>query len=212
MTSRVMFRKYLPVLLMLLLTAGVLQAQEEPSANSLNSFGKVPNFELVGHDGKQVTSRDFRHTVWIADFIFTRCQGICPLMSGQMAELQKKLSETNVKLVSFSVDPEHDTSNVLAEYAKRYGAAEGRWVFLTGEKEQVRNLIQEGFHLGVGDAAQEDLAQGAELVMHSNRFVLVDGSASIRGYFDANDPQKLNELIETATRLDREMGQEQPLA
>ena len=118
-----------------------------------------------------------------------------------MAFLQEKLTDSRIKLVSFSVDPEHDTPKVLSEYAVRHHAQEGKWFFLTGKKEEMWKFVTEGFSLGVAEPSPEDLKAGAEPVIHSNRFVLVDQEGNIRGYYDSSEPFKMDELIETALRL-----------
>lgn len=157
-------------------------------------YGAVPDFQFVDERGGPFGLDDLAGRVWIADFIFTRCQGICPLMSGQFSNLQAKLPP-EVQLVSFSVDPVHDRPEVLSEYARRFKAASGRWHFLTGDEKTMWNFISEGFHLGLEKATEEDLKAGAQPIMHSNRFVLVDQAGRIRGYYDSSEPEKLGNLI-----------------
>ena len=118
----------------------------------LKVFGTVPDFSLIQRDGRRITPADLRGKVWIANFIYTHCTETCPLQSAQMARLQADFSaEANVRLVSFTVDPEQDTPKVLAEYAGRFGADSERWLFLTGEKRAIYSLAINGFHLGVAD-------------------------------------------------------------
>jgi protein SCO1/2 len=186
-------------LFILSLVAFVVQiCAEEPPV-----YGRVSDFSFTERSGKQLSRSDLEGTAWIANFIFTRCQGMCPMLSGRMAELQKKFAATEIKLVSFSVDPEFDTPEVLTRYAARFGAAEGEWFFLTGDKTAMREFISAGFHLGAEDATPEDLAQGAEPVMHSNRFVLVDQAGNIRGLYDSSEPAKMEELVRDAAELSK---------
>ena len=120
-----------------------------------------------------------------------------------MAEIQEELKSQGIKLVTISVDPEHDTSSVLSEYATRFKAIDGMWFFLTGKKEEIWNLIQNGFQLGIGEPTPEDLKNGAEPVMHSNRFVLIDQKGQIRGYHDTSDAPKMKQLIDDAKILSK---------
>jgi protein SCO1 len=160
-------------------------------AADLPILGKVPELSLTNHDGRTVTDRDFLGAPWIADFMFTRCVAICPLMSAQMQHLDETLSKDPlVRLVSFTVDPEHDDVAVLDGYAKRLEASE-RWFFLTGDKQELYDLSFHGFKLAVGPA--EDQAE-ADPIVHSTRFVLVDAEGRIRGYYDAFDPAELERL------------------
>jgi len=92
---------------------------------------------------------------------------------------------------------------VLSEYAARYGAEAGRWYFVTGDKGAIRELLLTGFRLGVADASPEDLEAGAELVMHSSRFVLVDAEGTIRGYYDSSESERLTDLVRDALHLSR---------
>ena len=123
----------------------------------LKVFGTVPDFSLIQRDGRRVTLADLRGKVWIANFIYTHCTETCPLQSAQMARLQADLSaEANVRLVSFTVDPEQDTPDTLSEYATRFGADRERWLFLTGEKRVIYALALEGFRLSVADPEEMD--------------------------------------------------------
>lgn len=159
-------------------------------------FGRVPDFTLANRDGRTVRLGDLAGGPWIADFVFTRCTASCPVMSGKMARLDRELAPPpRVRLVSFSVDPEHDTPAVLARYAASY-AASPRWLFLTGSREHLYRLSRQGFKLGVDSrpASRGRLRIDAEDILHSTRFVLVDGRANIRGYYDSLDPAALRRL------------------
>ncbi len=160
---------------------------------SLSHFGAVPDFSLIERSGKTTNLTDLRGKIWIADFIYTTCQDTCPLQSAEMARLQEELDgQPNIRLVSFSVDPERDTPRVLTGYAARFKAKSDRWLFFTGTKEQIHLLVQEGFRLSAAplkEAATKDL-----VILHSPRFVLVDRGAQIRGYYDSRDPDALRRL------------------
>ncbi len=178
---------------------GIVAQGSESAPDAMQDFGAVPDFTLVSQTGDTVRGHDLRG-VWIADFIFTNCGSICPVMSAQFEHLSARLDE-RARLISFSVDPEQDTPRRLAEYAARYGAKPPRWLFLTGEKADVRRLVQDGFHLGVDDATPADIAKGADAIMHSTRFVLVDIDARIRGYYDSTDTGAMKQLERDVERL-----------
>lgn len=149
------------------------------SGEPLNDFGGVPDFELVERSGETVTLSDLAGDVWVANLIFTHCGGTCPLMTLQMSSLQGVLPD-EVRFVSITVDPFRDTPEVLAEYADVYGADPERWLFLTGERDDIYRLSQEGFHLAVDDTFGSEI----EPITHSTRFVLVDQAGRIRNYYD----------------------------
>ena len=121
----------------------------------LQPFGMVPDFTLTERSGQPLHQQDLLGKVWIAAFIFTRCAEECPLISSRMARLQEVFAaEDDVRLVSITVDPEHDTFDVLARYAQHFGAHPQRWLFLTGDKTAIYRLAREGFRLGVVDPNQ----------------------------------------------------------
>ncbi|MFL5244284.1 MAG: SCO family protein [Gemmataceae bacterium] len=147
-------------------------------------LGPLPDFKLTASDGQQVSKEDFRGKLWVASFIFTRCTGECPQVTGTMARLQKELADQkDVRLVSISVDPEHDTPKVLKAYADSFRADPNVWLFLTGDKDKVYQLIFDGFHLGVDQATGSDRKPGRE-VTHSSRLMVVDRRGHVRGMFE----------------------------
>ena len=173
----------------------------------LADYGAVPDFNLVSQSAETIRRDDLAGQVWIADFIFTHCASSCPMMSAQLERLAKSLDpSTPVRLVSFTVDPERDTPEKLAEYARAYDAQPDEWLFLTGDKSAIRKLVQEGFHLSVGDASQKDIDAGAESVLHSTRFVLVDAAGRIRGYYNGLDDEAMQQLGRDVATLHAEPG------
>ena len=159
-------------------------------------YSTVPDFTLTERSRRSVTRQDLEGQVWVADFIFTRCAGICPVMSSNMQKLQERLPG-EVRLVSFSVDPSHDTTEVLTEYAKRYNADPDRWLFLTGDPSTMQELSVDGFKLALDPTGGTE----AEPITHSSRFVLVDRQGHIRGYYGIEDPDALSRLIADAKKL-----------
>lgn len=161
----------------------------------------LPHFELTERDGSKVALADLAGTPWIADFIFTRCQLACPVLTARMKELRPKLSDpARIRTVSFTVDPGYDTPEVLREYAEKHGIRGRDWLFLTDGPDSVRKLVREGFLQPIVDTPDNQ----AMPVLHSTRFVLVDGAGRIRGLYDAYDPQSLDQLVDDAGRLLRE--------
>lgn len=146
----------------------------------------VPDFNLTDQRGKMLGLSDMMGKIWVADFIFTNCPTICPAMTQEMARLQSEFVADPVYFVSFSVDPERDTSAVLSSYAKAYGADERRWHFLTGDKGHIYQLAEDGFGLAAGH-------NGTEL-LHSTRFVLVAPDGNIYGYYDSRSKPALLRL------------------
>ncbi len=128
------------------------RAGGERPLEQLGNFGTVPDFTLIEQSGRPITRQDLQGLVWAANFFYTSCPDTCPLQSARMARLQRDFADDrDVRLVSISVDPEHDTPDVLQDYAQRFGAAPERWLFLTGDKAAVYRLAQEGFHLSAVD-------------------------------------------------------------
>ena len=154
----------------------------------LPDYYPVPDFTLTERSEKPVNKTTLIGKVWIADFIFTRCAGQCPMMSTQMSRLSKEIK--GISFVSFSVDPAFDTPEVLSTYADGYGADHERWLFLTGPKEEI-NRVTTGLKMSRVD----------EPMMHSTSFVLIDRKGNVRGIYDANDRVRLDQLKRDARLL-----------
>lgn len=178
----------------------VLAACSQPEP--LPEYGQTPEFELTERSGRTVSSTELAGKVWVADFIFTTCAGPCPLMSTHMAALQRATADLDVPLVSFTVDPEKDTPEVLTEYAKRYKADPERWLFLTGEKQTLYDMIQRGFLLAVDDGSlTEGGKPGPGIITHSVKFVLVDRQGRIRGFYSGDSAGVVDEIVPDIERL-----------
>jgi len=156
--------------------------QEPP----LQVYWQLPEFQLTSQSGQSFESKSLEGSIWVADFIFTTCSGPCPRMSAQMRGVQTAVeSMPDVKLVSFTVDPAHDTPAVLAQYATRYRAEPGRWFFLTGEQSALQSLCRNGFKLGDVDGS----------LVHSTRFVLMDRHNRVRGFYGTSDDGAVPRLL-----------------
>jgi protein SCO1 len=189
------------ILIPLLTAAGLFFLRQAEVArlasHTLPEEGVVPPFQLTNQNGQSFASQQLSGKIWIADFIYSTCPGPCPMISTRMGELQKPLHETDVKLVSFSVDPQHDTPAVLRNYAAKLQAEPGRWEFLTGDKATIYRLSRDGFKLAAneGEAGQP---------IHSTRMVLVDRRGVIRGYYDATDADAVTRLLADVAHLRRQ--------
>jgi cytochrome oxidase Cu insertion factor (SCO1/SenC/PrrC family) len=161
----------------------------------------VQDFSLTERSGRTVTRADLLGKVWVAGFVFTRCTGSCPQVCATMARLQKETAgEPDVRLVNVSVDPRHDTPEVLSRYAERYQADPERWLFLTGDRDQVYDLIGSSFHLGVEETTGTARRPGNE-VTHSSRLALVDRRGHVRGYFDGRQADDEGGPVDDVPRL-----------
>jgi protein SCO1/2 len=198
------------LLLIPLVTAAVLfwlrQVQVDAlSSRTLPAYGTVPKFELTNQDARAFGSEALAGKIWIADFIFTTCPGPCPIISTRMSELQKPLTKSDVHLVSFTVDPEKDTPEVLRAYADKLRKEPFRWDFLTGPLDTITSLSRDGFKLAIAEGE----APGAGPV-HSTRFVLVDRRGTIRGYYDALAADGVTKLLADTNHLLREQSEHRP--
>jgi len=161
----------------------------------------LPAFTLTDQHGKSLSAADLKGKVWAADFIFTSCPDVCPLLTRQMVLLRKRTLSEGLALhyVSFSVDPETDKPAVLAQFAKRHGAVFDDWSFLTGPIDDVKAVVVKGFR-----QAMERSGEGAKAnVLHGTHFVLVDRNGIIRGFYESTD-KGLVQLADDAERLEEE--------
>jgi protein SCO1/2/putative membrane protein len=184
-----MIRHFLAILIAILITVIGLGTVECSAV--LPDYGAVGPFSLTRESGKSFTEKDLEGKLWVMDFIFTRCSGPCPLLSRQMAKIQEKLPE-GAGLLSITVDPEYDSPEILSEYAQRFNADPSRWLFLTGKREDVYRVIQNQFLNAV--ESNPDAVSVGEAFIHSQRFVLLDESGHIRGFYDGEDaatPRKI---------------------
>jgi cytochrome oxidase Cu insertion factor (SCO1/SenC/PrrC family) len=186
----------LAAMVIMLSGIGVATVIELTKTVELNEFGVVPDFSLVERSGRRVTLGDLDGQIWIADFIFTSCAGTCPMMTDKMRLLEKELPE-EIRMVSFTVDPTRDTPEVLTRYADQRGVTGDRWMFLTGERDELYKLSKEGFHLAVDDTIGTEI----EPITHSTRFTLVDGRGNIRGYYDGTAMETVAQLAQDVENL-----------
>lgn len=177
---------------------------------ALPILGQVPDFTLTDQHGRPFGGDDLRGKVWIANFIFTRCTGPCPVMTQRTSLLRHELATwprwADIRLVSFSVDPTNDTPAVLAEYAQRFEADDPQWRFLTGPRDTIWRLSQQGFYLGVGDNP-DDLDMP---IFHSQKSALVDDLGRLRGHYNLLHQRERDQLLTDLQRLLDEQDQRRP--
>jgi protein SCO1/2 len=169
----------------------------------LPDHGAVAPFTLTDERGEPFSAAALTGHVTIVSFLFTRCDMICPVTTMKMARLQDKTFDAGarIKLASFSVDPAYDTPARLAEYAQRYQADPSRWRFITGPVEAIRAVVETTFWNSMDN--QGKMPSGAPNIAHNGHFYLIDGNAHIRGTYDSNDLQRLDEMIRDARYLVR---------
>lgn len=174
-----------------------------PADPVLDDLGTVPAFTLIDDRAAPFTEAGLRGHVSIVDFVFTRCDTICPLSTMKMEKIQDKTFDVGgkVKLVSFSVDPAYDTPERLAEYAKRYHADGERWRFITGDVGTVTKLVEGAFMNSM--QREGNTPSGAPNIAHGGYFLLLDSRLHIRGAYDSSDVQRLDEMIRDARYLAR---------
>jgi len=181
---------------------GLRSTMPEP----LPVLGQVPEFELTDHWGRPFGSKDLRGRAWVANFIFTRCPTVCPMFTAKMGRIQHRSRGllNQLHLVSFSVDPDYDTPERLAEYARKHRASARAWSFLTGPLGDIEPVVIGGLKvaMGRGDPGAHGLTEG-DLggIFHGSHFVLVDPQGRIRGYYDSNDADAVDRVLADAGQL-----------
>ncbi len=188
------------VLFALLIAGAALlfRHSERRTSDELPALGRVPDFHFTTQDGKTLSRADLLGKVWVVDFFFTRCPGPCPLMSSRMAEISRELTKAeDARLVSISIDPEHDTPEVLTEYATRFQVDPKRWIFLTGPKQEIEQFTTKGM-------LQALASDASGIPTHSTRFLVVDRDGEIRKTRNLDEPELVQKLLMDIGSLLRE--------
>jgi len=176
----------------------LFRSSERHDVEAMPPIGEIPAFRFTTQEGKSLTKEDLIGKVWVADFVFTRCNGPCPVMTSRMAELAKGLAKAkDVRVVSISVDPEHDTPAVLADYASRMDADPSRWIFLTGPKPEIDAFARKGMFQVL---AYDDKG----VPTHSTRFLVIDRAGRIRRTRNLDEPELVQKLFMDIGNLLRE--------
>lgn len=147
---------------------------------------KIADFSFQNQNNKTITQKDYENTIYVADFFFTTCPTICPIMTDNMVWLQDKIKDMpNVKLLSFSVTPDIDTPEVLRKYADEKGVIDSKWNMVTGDKKDIYYLARQSF-LAVKTETSGELYD----MVHTENFILVDKNGRIRGFYDGTNLDK----------------------
>ncbi len=157
----------------------------------VKKYHTVSDFSLINQNGNTITQADYENKIYVADFFFTTCQTICPIMTDHMKEIQQKLKDDpTVKLLSHSVTPEIDSVALLKKYALEKGVDDQKWNLVTGDKKQIYTLARKSYL-----AAKDNPYEENDLI-HTENFVLVDTKKRIRGFYDGTDPESISKLLE----------------
>lgn len=170
-------------------------AHQHDKAEALDELWPAPAFSYVDQHGATVTNQSLEGQVWIVNFIFTSCRTVCPLLTSKMVQLQRLLDGVDVRFVSISVDPAHDTPEVLAEYAKKWAPEETRWTLLSTDEQNLK-VTAAGFKVTAMKSEG-----GVDPIIHSAVFLLVDRKGVVRGAFSSEDKEDFQALVKAAKKL-----------
>ena len=160
-------------------------------------YHTIPNFSFTNQDGETVTEETFKNKIYIADFFFTSCPTICPIMKTQMLRVYEKYKDNpSVKILSHTIDPKHDSVAVLREFAERLGVSSDTWHFVTGPQEDIYEIGQESYMV----TAREDPEEPGGY-LHSGAFLIIDKQRRVRGIYDGTKEEKVDELLKDIDRL-----------
>ena len=163
----------------------------EEELRYVKKYHRISDFSLLNQNGSNVTQEDYKNKIYVADFFFTTCPDICPIMTGNMLYLQENLKDMNVMLASFSVTPKIDTVEVLKEYSSLKGVDDSKWNLMTGDKKQIYDLARKSYL--VAKAIPDGKNHG---MIHTENFVLVDRDKRIRGYYDGTNIEDMDKLLD----------------
>jgi len=166
----------------------------------VKKYHKIADFSLTNQNGKTITQEDYKDKIYVADFFFTTCQTICPIMTDNMYRIQKSiLNDEDVMLLSHSVTPKIDSVAQLKRYALKKGVNDAKWNLVTGDKKQIYALARKSYlavkTFGNGDAYD---------MIHTENFILVDKKRQIRGFYDGTNLEEIEQLIEDIKILKKE--------
>lgn len=191
----------LGISLLILVAAGFAFALFYSPQDPLPEFWPAPDFTLTNQAGESVTRDDLLGQVWAADFFFTSCPGICPMLSANMQAMNADLADhpdrDELRLVSYSLDPENDTVETLAKYAEAIEVTPADWLFLTGPRQSIWELSINGFKLEVQDTPGDP----ANPILHSGKVILVDRQGMVRGYYEGLAAEGMAQLQSDLRRL-----------
>lgn len=158
---------------------------------------KIADFTLLNQDGNTITQKDYKNKIYVADFFFTRCTTICPIMSTNMKTLQDAfIKDTDVQFLSMSVTPEIDSVSILKKYADKKGAISKKWHITTGNKKHIYTLARKSYMavLDEGDGGEQDF-------IHTEQFILIDKKKQIRGFYDGTNKEDIEQILKDINLL-----------
>lgn len=168
----------------------------DPELIDMGIGHRIEEFSFLNQNNEEITLKDVEGKVFVAEYFFTTCQTICPVMTEEMTRVQKEFKgNEDVKILSFTVDPEVDDVEVMNAYAKEHNAVDGQWHFLTGEKKDLYKLARNSFFV-LKPAEAQNLGDAGSDFIHTNNFVLVDQELRIRGYYDGTSSEEVDILME----------------
>jgi protein SCO1 len=173
---------------------------EREVSGSDTVYHTIADFKFVDQDSAIVTNETFRNKIYVADFFFTSCRTICPVMKKQMVRVYDSVkNDPDVLLLSHTIDPEYDTVGLLHDYADRLGVESSKWHLVTGEKDSIYNIAQKSYFA----TAMEDKSEPDGFI-HSGAFLLIDKGQRIRGKYDGTKEEDVNRLLADIARLKKE--------
>ena len=165
----------------------------------IKKYHTIGDFSLINQNGETITQNDYNNKIYVADFFFTTCQTICPIMTGHMLEIQEKLNDDpSIMLLSHSVTPEIDSVAQLKKYVIEKGVNDKKWNLVTGDKEHIYTLARKSY-LAAKDSPYDEYD-----LIHTENFILVDTKKRIRGFYDGTDPKAIETLLEDIKILKEE--------
>ncbi|WP_394991444.1 SCO family protein [Emticicia sp.] len=164
---------------------------ERDFVNGDSVYHSIPDFKFINQDGAEVSNKTFEGKIYVSDFFFTTCPTICPVMKKQMLRVYEKFKENSqVGILSHSIDPRHDSVQVLREYVTRLGVKGNMWQFVTGEKDKIYEIGEKSYYVTAGE---DSTAAGG--IIHSGAFILVDKKRRVRGLYDGTKEEDVTKLM-----------------
>jgi len=172
----------------------------DPSVRYVRAYHKIEPFKMIDQDGKVVTNNTYKNKIYVADFFFTRCTSICPIMTNYLGQVQEIFkNDKDIMLLSFSVTPKIDSVSVLKKYAIKNNVIDSKWHLVTGNKKEIYNLARKSYFAAIssGDGGVKDF-------IHTEQLVLVDKKQQIRGLYDGTSKTQVQKLIKDINILKQE--------
>ncbi|MFQ3238711.1 MAG: protein SCO1/2 [Olleya marilimosa] len=164
------------------------------------NYHKIADFSLTNQNGKTITQADYKDKIYVADFFFTTCQTICPIMTDNMEKIQKEImNDDEVMLLSHSVTPDIDTVEQLKKYAIKKGVNDKKWNLVTGDKGEIYRLARKSYLAVKDDGMPDDYG-----MVHTENFMLIDKKGQIRGYYDGTKTEDITTLLKDIKKLKKE--------